>query len=301
MMNLLKRLFKAKDSRALNVEHVLEQAMNTESPFDVYIGENPGERPDARLSVVAIADEHVILEAIVPPSLPNSWIGRQLTCTVKVELAEAIQPLIYYFTSKILQITEESDDLPQVVIQTPAEISRMEERKNLRVLIPEHRMLSMKCWEAEKPDEKSKAAIDETKPVLLELVPNTNDDVMVHDISVSGVRISLHEQSHSQILEKLQVGKHLLFWIAFPDEGWDTPMECLLSSRVARQNELPLGRLDIGVHFIVTNAQLKKPNEDEWTPFLDGGLEGLTRWVQRRVQELNQTEEREDEEEFDMS
>lgn len=290
---MIRRLFTGRDITPRDILATLESARSLGAHFDLQLKEAP-EPVTLRLGLAFAGPEGLVLELTGPGMLRKSWEGMEVAVRFALPKRHYVQPRYYGFETTILEIRRGEGDTRLLELAPVKSLGEIRQRRNVRIAPPQRHMPHVQAWPWKELMPPPRTLAPPVEPCLFRLDPVLpGEEVLLHNISAGGMRLSLSRHKSRGAAEHLRKGKTVLIRIIAPE----TPLPpkahrfepeksrlFTLLARVTRQASGRQGRVDYGMHFI--KAALKGGGHPGWQDIARDGLDELGRWVQHRLREL---------------
>ncbi len=279
-------IFKSNATRRKEALARIKDAGELRAVFDLFMAYPPEGSPEAKLHLLKAEDKAVTFELGGGSQARSTWKGEDVTVRFVLRLERNAQTKCYVFQTKVLDFANAAGGGRSLVLAAPLDVEEVVQRRSVRVNVPERYLPAIKAWRLSMPEDgKPRVNLGGLGAPLFSMNPEAAGDVMVHNLSAGGMRISLSATRHRKAKEYLEVDKHLLFWFSIPDCGEaHKTLKFLIAARVARLQEMGRSRLDLGLHFVALGGK-DKSGELAWRNVSKKGLEQIAQWVHSRTKE----------------
>lgn len=287
-MKFLKRVLKGKEKLGIDVDEVMQQCIDFMAVFEMFLGESAGDEVDFKLSLVKNEKKHLVFEVIGGRALRKSMKGMPAVLRVAIKRRKGVQPNYYGFTSTILGLKATQDGQEYMAVAKPDNLDKITKRKTVRITLPDDTTPSLRAWMVElDEDGRPEVDLEDMGEMLFEVDPDAPGEIIIHNISAGGMRISFAKHLVKRIGEHLQVDNHILLWAALADIQSVKWLKFLIVARIARVQAIRQGRTDVGLHFLYVGGKERDTNQLGWRKVSQTrGVEGLARWVHQRTKDL---------------
>ncbi len=281
-MHLLSRILKSGITPLRGVGKILGQALHTRTPVSLYLGDPPEPIPAAEALISDSQDTTLTLD-ITRGDVTASWQGCLANCALLLVDAPGLTPRLLHFSATIVDVATPG----RVVLSRPRTLNAVEQRSMRRISLPERFMPRIKAW-MPGPDVAEAALLppQNVEPIL-QLASGAESALRLRDISAGGLRLNVHASLLQRSGTHVALDTRLLLLLALPEPQWETPLEYCFPARVTRNQPLPLGWRDLGLHFLLFSGGVKQPGALNWKPLVEDDIPGLANWVNRRMDELH--------------
>lgn len=279
-LSLVYKLFGNDGARARLALETLQIAADQRAHFDLFIHWPPKGPPATRLSLRNVVTGQLHYAADGRSRITTSWCGKQVWVRFILRTSACPQGECYVFNSEMLDIRA-GERRPTLVLEVPKRLDEVSQRNNVRICVPERYMPSLRVWLLNAQASVDGIDLGALGSPVLEIAPDRLGNVLLHNLSAGGARISFKGDRNRKAASYLQGERRILVWLALPELAREKGHRFLLYSRIARRTELERSRVDVGMHFLQAGVR-DSAGGLVWQDVAKDGVETLATWINRR-------------------
>ncbi len=202
-----------KKRRIAIVQSITHAAMAQRSLMRMEVMQGDFQGFTAEGTCIAITQDHLILQ-VTDAFGAHQWLDVPLQIFFSIQ--QNGQTSFFHFVGMTFK-SQRKGTLTELYVQTPANISPGQKRAFLRYAPPKPSILGMCMWLASNADPLPLSKSDIKKPFLL-YRPNSQNDMVLDNISAGGLRVCIHERVMEQHLQKVKQSDRLLFLLVLANK-----------------------------------------------------------------------------------
>lgn len=267
---------------------LIREAGELRATFEIFDSYPLAGNPQGKLFLLNDSDGVLSFEVSGGSNLRSSWEGLEAGVRFILRNKHAgVQAKCYSFKTRVLALKRQGGQ-PVVLLQQPRRVDEVVQRRSLRISVQGANMPHLKAWKVTCDEDNIDIKLGNLGTPLLQLNPERPGDVMLHNISAGGMRLSCSARCNRLAREYLDAEKRLLFWFMLQQKNKENALKFLIFSRVARCQHVQHGRIDLGIHFLKLGGK-DQNGQIVWRNCAEKGVQGLAHWVHERVKESIRT------------
>lgn len=268
------------------VAHMFDLAMSQRAKIEMSFSRNENHAQTVYCSLEDVKNEHLVLEITAKIDAGPQWIGRSVTCYMRLAAPkEPTHSNFYTFETQVAGLSRQADGSYILTAPLPKILRLQQKRIHLRLEPPVDYMLGLALW-PEQLDAKARPVAQFKKwgkPVLM-YSAGRKDHLRLSNISAGGLRLEISRAAVRETGLEFQPGERYIVLAEIYDPDKQSKSRLWTLVRVQnRYEDFDTKRLEVGVKFTAHGGLAgEKRDEVRWRKVTDDGIDLVGNWVVKR-------------------